>query len=239
MTYTSIVTSKTRVAPIKRLTIPRLELNGALILAQLLYHCKNVLDLPLSSVHAWTDSTIVLAWIQGNPRRFKVYVGNRVAQILELIPADCWRHVVSEDNPADCASRGMFPSELLIHDLWWDGPSWLKSEPSQWPKKNLPSNMSKGRVDFCYLYLGSYGRSSHTSRQIVIFQPIQTNHCLDHQIPPQLQGKSSSCSNPDWSTNCGRAKYSCELLVFHHSKDTLLQGVERSDQRFSKDLHFK
>ena len=142
MTYTSIVTSKTRVAPIKRLTIPRLELNGALILAQLLYHCKNVLDLPLSSVHAWTDSTIVLAWIRGNPRWFKVYVGNRVAQILVLIPADCWRHVVSEDNPADCASWGMFPSELLVHDLWWDGPSWLKLESSQWPKGNLPSNMT-------------------------------------------------------------------------------------------------
>ena len=142
MIYTSIVASKTRVAPIKRVTIPRLELNGALILAQLLFRCKNVLDVPLSSVYAWTDSTIVLAWIQGSPRRFKVYVGNRVTQILELIPADCWRHVVSEDNPADCASRGMFPSELLTHDLWWNGPSWLKLEPSQWPKKNVPSSLT-------------------------------------------------------------------------------------------------
>lgn len=76
MIYTSLVASKTRVAPIKRVTIPRLELNGALILAQLLSHCKELLDLSLSSVFAWTDSTIVLAWIQGNPRRFKVYVGN-------------------------------------------------------------------------------------------------------------------------------------------------------------------
>ena len=63
-----------------RITIPRLELNGALILAQLLSHCKKMLDLPLSHVFAWTDSTIVLAWLQGNPQRFKMYVGNRVAQ---------------------------------------------------------------------------------------------------------------------------------------------------------------
>ena len=138
--YTSLVTSKTRVAPIKRLTIPRLELNGALILAQLLSHCKNVLDLPLSSVHAWSTSTIVLAWIQGNPRRFKVYVGNRVAQIMDLTPAECWSHVVSEENPADCASRGIFPSELLPHDLWWNRPVWLKLPPSKWPKKDLPVN---------------------------------------------------------------------------------------------------
>ena len=134
--HTSLIASKTRVAPIKRLTIPRLELNGALILARLLSHCKDVLDLPLNAVHAWTDSTVVLAWIQGDPRRFKVYVGNRVAQILDLTPADCWKHVRSGENPADCASRGIFPSELLEHDLWWKGPQWLLLPPSEWPKNN-------------------------------------------------------------------------------------------------------
>ena len=102
-----------------RLSHPRLELNGALILAQLLFHCKEVLGIPLSSLYTWTDSTIVLAWLQGNPHRFKVYVANRVVQILDLIPADHWGHVVSEENPADCASHGIFPSELLHHTLWW------------------------------------------------------------------------------------------------------------------------
>lgn len=87
MVHTSLVASKTRVAPIKPLTIPRLELNGALILAQLLSQFKEVLEIPLTFVHAWTDSTIVLVWICGNPRRFKVYVSNRVAQIMDLIPA--------------------------------------------------------------------------------------------------------------------------------------------------------
>ena len=102
----------------------------------MLSHCKDVLDLPLNAVHAWTDSTVVLAWIQGDPRRFKVYVGNRVAQILDLTPADCWKHVRSGENPADCASRGIFPSELLEHDLWWKGPQWLLLPPSEWPKNN-------------------------------------------------------------------------------------------------------
>ncbi len=136
--HTALVVSKTRVAPIKRLTILPLELNGALILAQLHSHCKEVLTLPTSSIHAWTDSTIVLSWLQGNPRRFKVYryVGNRIAQILELTPASCWNHVSSENNPADCASRGMLPSELLNHDLWWLGPPWLKLHQSKWPQPN-------------------------------------------------------------------------------------------------------
>ena len=99
--YTSLIISKTRVALIKRQTIPRLELCGALTLAHILAHSKSVLAMPMDSIHAWTDSTIVLSWIQGNPHRFKVYVGNRVSQILDLIPADRWNHVVSEDNPAD------------------------------------------------------------------------------------------------------------------------------------------
>ncbi|XP_064396444.1 uncharacterized protein LOC135343372 [Halichondria panicea] len=147
--YTSLVTSKTRVAPIKRLTIPRLELNGALTLAQQLSHCKNVLDMPSSSIHAWTDSTIVLAWIQGNPRRFKVYVGNRVAQIMDLTPADCWKHVASEENPADCASRGLFPSELIHHDLWWNGPSWVKLPLTQWPKNEAPVDINVDDGELC------------------------------------------------------------------------------------------
>ena len=64
--------------------------------------------------------TVVLAWIQVNPRRFQVYVGNRVSQILDLTPAYRWNHVISHDNPADCASSGIFPLELLSHQLWFE-----------------------------------------------------------------------------------------------------------------------
>ena len=138
--HTSLVMSKTRVAPIKRQTIPRLELCRALVLAQLLSHCKNVLNIPMQSIFAWTDSTIVLSWLQGNPRRFKVYVGNRVAQIMDLTSPDCWNHVISSENPADCASRGIFPSEILEHHLWWNGPTWLKLPRTNWPQQILTTD---------------------------------------------------------------------------------------------------
>ena len=67
--HTSLVMSKTKVAPIKRLSIPRLELCGAQVLTQLLRHAKDVFQLPMNSIFAWTDSTIVLNWLTGNPRR--------------------------------------------------------------------------------------------------------------------------------------------------------------------------
>ena len=153
LTHTSLVMSKTRVAPIKRQTIPRLELCGALLMAQLLSHCKKILEVPMDQVFAWTDSTIVLNWIQGNPRRFKVYVGNRVSQIMELIPPDRWKHVVGADNPADCASRGLYPSEILTHHLWWNGPAWLKHDPPEWPTQSvIEPNLPSGEADELYSF---------------------------------------------------------------------------------------
>ena len=121
--YVSLIMSKSKVAPIRRLTVPRLELWGANLLAGLLNHVQEIFEIPSSQVFAWTDSTVVLGWLSGNPRRFKTFVGNRVSNILELIPPDRWRHVSGVDNPADSSSRGMFPSELLQHELWWNGPN--------------------------------------------------------------------------------------------------------------------
>ena len=73
--------------------------------------------------------TIVLSWLIGNPRRFKIYVSNRVSSIVEHIPPDDWNHVNDVENPADHVSRGLFPSQLLNCRVWWEGPPWLKLPP--------------------------------------------------------------------------------------------------------------
>lgn len=129
------IMSKTRVAPLKRLTIPRLELCAAYLLAQLVTYCLSIFDknLDCSSITLWSDSTVTLSWLNTPPHRLKTFVANRVAQTQDLVPSHCWRHIASGDNPADCASRGLLPSELPNHKLWWDGPPWLKQPNDTWP----------------------------------------------------------------------------------------------------------
>ncbi|XP_038215213.1 uncharacterized protein LOC119834785 [Zerene cesonia] len=123
--HVNLVTSKTRVAPVKQISIPRLELCGAVLLARLLDEVSLVLEVPKHQTHAWTDSSIVLAWLRSHPSRWKTFIANRVSEIHTLLNASQWSHVVSKENPADCASRGLSATEFIHNDLWKLGPKWL------------------------------------------------------------------------------------------------------------------
>ena len=140
--HTTFVIAKGRVAPLKQITLPKLELMAAVIAARL---TRFVIDsLPLDvTPHLWTDSQIVLFWLQST-KPLPQFINHRVREITQLIPNAIWRHCPTVDNPADLLTRGLSFDQFNTSSLWWHGPEWL-TDQDKWPLWN-PQSVSQLHV---------------------------------------------------------------------------------------------
>ncbi|XP_063420482.1 uncharacterized protein LOC134705689 [Mytilus trossulus] len=126
----SLLMSRNRVAPLKQLTIPRLELMAAVIGSRLLSHILSHIN--VNRVILWSDSQIVLSWLSSK-KTLKQFVANRVKEIKELTEKFTWKYCPSESNPADLLSRGITTQKFRDNMLWMNGPDWLTNE-NKWPE---------------------------------------------------------------------------------------------------------
>ncbi|CAB4026324.1 Hypothetical predicted protein [Paramuricea clavata] len=105
--------AKARVAPLKLVSVPRLELTAAVTSVNVVQELSRELGYDVDADIYYSDSTVVLGYVQNEARRFHVYVGNRVQAIRSKTSPESWHHVKGKDNPADIASRSATPKELL------------------------------------------------------------------------------------------------------------------------------
>ena len=126
--------AKSRVAPVKKITLPRLELLAAVVNSRLLCFIVDSLNnLKINRVLCWTDSSITLYWIQRPNAPWKPFIANRVSEITSTWEPSLWWDCPGETNPSDATTGRLNILKLVDNNFWWNGASWLKMQQESWP----------------------------------------------------------------------------------------------------------
>ena len=146
--YSSLICAKSRVSPLKELSIPRLELMAARVLSTLMDTVYKALSpqLKIEGCKYWSDSKTVLCWINNNAP-WKQFVQHRVNEILELTSKEDWGHCAGICNPADIGSRGLSASILIASKMWWEGPHWLSLGRGHWPNTQKSFESQEAEIE--------------------------------------------------------------------------------------------
>ena len=133
--HCSLLIGKSRLAPLKAITIPRLELSAAVASVKLDNMFRRELDLPVENSVFWSDSTSVIQLIRNQTKRFHTFVANRLSVIHDGSSPEQWRYVDSKLNPADDVSRGLTADQLIRNERWLHGPAFLWKSEESWPTR--------------------------------------------------------------------------------------------------------
>ncbi|XP_064469210.1 uncharacterized protein LOC135383823 [Ornithodoros turicata] len=133
----TLIFTKSRVAPLNQMTLPCLELMGAVIGFRMLSYLERIWSGLAFEYYLWADSTIVLWWIRKPPSEGKEFVSSRVQEVQQNTDTKRWNHCPEATNPADCLARGMPARTLSEKSTWWCGPHWLIDDPTTWPANDI------------------------------------------------------------------------------------------------------
>ena len=130
--HCSLVMAKAWVAPTKVMTVPHLELSAALVAAEVSAVLQRELHLPIIPEVFWTNSKVILGYLNNNAHKFHIFVINRIQKIKQLTEPEQWHYVPPDMNPADHAPRGMSTNEIAT-TCWLTGPAFLWKKESELP----------------------------------------------------------------------------------------------------------
>lgn len=195
-----LLAAKARVAPLKGMTIPRLELLAATIAARLFSSVRENLECQAEN-YFWSDSSTVISWIR-RKEEWATFVWNRVAEIRKLTSIDSWRHIPGCLNPADLPSRGCSP-KYLAESRWWEGPKWLYKNEELWPTEKCDFNdediykerkkkvvtMLLNNCNFHDWHLDYFSKYSKTIRMIAWVFRFVRNSRNDSKIQGELSSE--------------------------------------------------
>ena len=192
--HLAFILARSRVAPKRLHSVPRLELCAALVAAQLAGILERELTLKITSTRLWSDSTTVLTWLESQSCRYKVFVGARVAEIQELTKNCTWHYVDSANNPADDLTRGKTLETLTKPNRWSHGPPFLYLSSDTWPKRpsaeTHKSETELRKATFCGIAVTSPTATDLTDRVYHTWQEL-----LDATVQ-ELQEQTSFSSLP-------------------------------------------